>query len=99
MSLVVDDKVIDTIASIYGEDEVIIDKQIERYKVSINEFKILFKDNGDKIQLFSTHGRTEVGGNHTDHNFGRVLAAGINLDSIAVAKPNKVDIIKIYSKG
>ena len=38
-----------------------------------------------EVHFFSTPGRTEIGGNHTDHNYGRVLAGSINLDSIAVA--------------
>ena len=39
------------------------------------------------IPTFSAPGRTEIGGNHTDHNNGKVLAASVNLDIIAVASP------------
>lgn len=49
--------------------------------------------------LFSVPGRTEVCGNHTDHNHGRVLAAGVNLDVVAVAAPNGENTIRVKSEG
>ncbi len=49
--------------------------------------------------LFSAPGRTEVGGNHTDHQFGCVLAGSVNLDVIAVASKTDNNIIRIKSKG
>jgi len=49
--------------------------------------------------LFSAPGRTEVGGNHTDHNAGRVLAAAVSLDSLAVAIPTADQTIRIRSQG
>ncbi|MBN2414640.1 galactokinase [bacterium] len=49
--------------------------------------------------LFSTPGRTEIGGNHTDHNHGRVLAASINLDSAAAAGPVDDMSVSLYSEG
>lgn len=49
--------------------------------------------------LFSAPGRTEVGGNHTDHNHGKVLAASVNLDVIAVVEPTDDNIITIKSEG
>ena len=48
---------------------------------------------------FSAPGRTEIGGNHTDHQRGRVLAAAVNLDTIAAVRPNGTDNIRILSKG
>ena len=48
---------------------------------------------------FSAPGRTEIGGNHTDHQRGRVLAAAVNLDTIAAVRPNGTDTIRILSKG
>ena len=61
-----------------------IKAQYARYTAVIDAFSELFSGARD-IRLFSAPGRTEVGGNHTDHNHGRVLAAGINLDAIAAA--------------
>ena len=48
---------------------------------------------------FSAPGRTEIGGNHTDHQRGRVLAAAVNLDTVAAVCPNGTDVIRIQSKG
>lgn len=48
---------------------------------------------------FSAPGRTEIGGNHTDHQRGRVLAAAVNLDTVAAVRPNGTDVIRIHSKG
>jgi galactokinase len=49
--------------------------------------------------LFSAPGRTELGGNHTDHQHGRVLAAGIDLDILSAAAPNQSGMIRIQSEG
>ena len=48
---------------------------------------------------FSAPGRTEIGGNHTDHQRGRVLAAAVNLDTVAAVRMNGTDTIRILSKG
>ena len=48
---------------------------------------------------FSAPGRTEIGGNHTDHQRGRVLAAAVNLDTVAAVRLNGTDEIRILSKG
>ena len=53
----------------------------------------------EKAAVFSAPGRTEIGGNHTDHNNGLVMAASVNLDVIAVASPNGEDAIRIKSEG
>ncbi len=50
-------------------------------------------------RLFSAPGRTEIGGNHTDHNNGRVLAAAVSLDTIAVARRNDLGVIRLTSEG
>ena len=49
--------------------------------------------------LFSAPGRTELGGNHTDHQHGRVLAAAVNLDILAAAAPNQSGMIRVQSEG
>ena len=48
---------------------------------------------------YSAPGRTEIGGNHTDHQRGRVLAAAVNLDTVAAVRPNDSDAIRIQSDG
>ena len=54
---------------------------------------------GEPTRYFSAPGRTEIGGNHTDHQRGRVLAAAVNLDTVAAVRPNGTDKIRILSKG
>lgn len=69
-----------------------------RYAAAVDSFCALF-GKGRSGYLFSAPGRTEVGGNHTDHQHGRVLAAGVNLDVIAVVSPNNTGVITIHSEG
>ena len=54
---------------------------------------------GKPERYFSAPGRTEIGGNHTDHQRGRVLAAAVNLDTIAAVRLNQSDKIRILSEG
>ncbi|NLY61565.1 MAG: galactokinase [Clostridiales bacterium] len=86
-------------AKLYGNDDKDIEHQKNRYKEILEKHKELFPQNTEKIQFFSTPGRTEVGGNHTDHNHGRVLAAGVNLDGVAAAAKSGDSVITVYSKG
>lgn len=82
---------------LYGTDEAVRKEQAERYAGLMNEFVDTF--GMDDVQLFSSPGRTEIGGNHTDHNFGRVLAGAVNLDNIAVAGRNGTNVVRIKSAG
>lgn len=75
-------------------DETLIEAQKERYVKAIEKFISLYGD--QDVEIYSTPGRSEVCGNHTDHQHGEVLAAAINLDIIAVVSLNKTDI-KILS--
>ena len=69
-----------------------------RYAEATSAFGELFGKSRE-VRLFSAPGRTEIGGNHTDHQRGCVLAAGVNLDVIAVASPNADNVIRLKSKG
>jgi len=82
---------------LYGTDEAVLKEQADRYAALMNEFEKTY--GADDVQLFSSPGRTEIGGNHTDHNFGRVLAGAVNLDNIAVAAANGTDKIRVKSVG
>jgi len=82
---------------LYGSDEEVLKKQAQRYNRLIEKFKTTF--GLKEIMLFSSPGRTEIGGNHTDHNNGRVLAGAVNLDNIAIAAKNNTNIIRIVSMG
>ena len=53
----------------------------------------------DALESFSAPGRTEIGGNHTDHNHGKVLAAAVNLDVIAAVKKTDNGVIRLKSAG
>ena len=53
----------------------------------------------DALEYFSAPGRTEIGGNHTDHNHGKVLAAAVNLDVIAAVKKTDNGVIRLKSAG
>ena len=67
-------------------------------KKSMDEgFVCAFADTPDRY--FSAPGRTEIGGNHTDHQRGRVLAAAVNLDTVAAVRLNGTNTIRILSKG
>lgn len=70
-----------------------VNAQKPRYIRTINEFIKLFGDDRD-VFVLSAPGRTEVCGNHTDHNNGKVLAASINLDAIAVAAKGMIWLLR-----
>lgn len=82
-------------ASLYGAGAA---AQKPRYLRVLNAFGELFGKNNE-IGFFSAPGRSEVGGNHTDHNHGKVLAAAINLDAIAAVAKNGKDVIRLKSEG
>ncbi len=82
---------------LYGNDVSVLNEQATRYINLLDEFEKTFGK--DEVHLFSSPGRTEIGGNHTDHNFGRVLAGAVNLDNIAVAAANESSTIRIKSAG
>ncbi len=54
---------------------------------------------GAPTRYFSAPGRTEIGGNHTDHQRGRVLAGAVNLDTVAAVCPNGTSVIRVLSEG
>ena len=67
---------------------------------AVKRYQALFSA-GDNAQaaLFSSPGRTELGGNHTDHQHGCVLAASVNMDMLSVAAPNGTNQVRIHSEG
>ena len=72
--------------------------QRERYLRLVDAFAERF--GGERtVELYSAPGRSEIGGNHTDHQRGRVLAAAVTLDAVAVAAKNDRNVIRIYSEG
>lgn len=91
-----DGKFDDMFRVLYGEK--FIELQQKRYLDTIDNFVELYGDDRN-ISLFSVPGRSEISGNHTDHNHGCVIAASVNLDIIAVASVNDENKIRIKSAG
>ncbi len=75
-----------------------VEAQKARYIRIVTSFEELFGADRE-AEIFSAPGRTEVGGNHTDHNHGKVLAASVNLDAVAVASKNDENIVRVKSEG
>ena len=80
------------------QDSKSLEYQKKRYIDSIRNFKDIFPKQDD-LSIFSAPGRTEIGGNHTDHQNGQVLAASINRDAIAIASKNDSGLVYIKSEG
>lgn len=75
-----------------------VESSVKRYAESCDEFANIFGEQRE-VDLYSAPGRTEVGGNHTDHQLGCVLAGSVNLDVIAVASATDNNIVRVKSKG
>lgn len=87
----------ENLKAVYVTDKA-VEEQKSRYVETLNDFGELFGYDRE-ANIMSAPGRTEVCGNHTDHNNGKVLAASINLDAIAVVSKNDDNIIRVKSKG
>jgi len=86
-----------TFLRLYGNGDNVISYQRTRYIEALEAFSALYPEYTE-VSIFSAPGRTEVCGNHTDHNHGKTLAAGIDLDVIGVvAKCEKR--LEVQSKG
>ena len=70
--------------------------QRDRYVAAIEKFESLY--GAGEVSIYSAPGRSEIGGNHTDHQNGEVLAASVNLDAIAIVEA-RFDCICILSSG
>ena len=85
-----------SILGVYGAPQ--LAAQRSRYQKLLQGFQNAFGSR-EHIAVFSAPGRTEIGGNHTDHQHGRVLAASIDLDAIAAVAPNGEKVIRVQSEG
>ena len=74
------------------------EKQLERFECLKKEFEHKF-GSCENTEIISAPGRTEIAGNHTDHNFGCVLAASVNLDTVAVVRKTDDNVVTLYSAG
>ena len=82
---------------LYGTD-VDVNAQRERYISVIDQFENEF-GSGRSVRLYSAPGRTEIGGNHTDHQHGRVIAAAVDMETTAEVTLNGTNIIRVDSEG
>ena len=82
---------------IYITDEAAL-LQPDRYANAVKRYTDAFASTGP-MAVFSAPGRTEIGGNHTDHQHGEVLAASINKDAIAVTSPREDNLVNILADG
>lgn len=96
-SSVIDGKIDDMLIMLYGEDN--LDYARERYLEAVEQFSDYFGHSDGEFYLFSSPGRTELCGNHTDHNYGKVLAGAVNIDVIAVVCKTDGNVIRVKSKG
>lgn len=83
----------DVLNMVYGETE----KQQKRYEHLSQMYTETFGTS--QMEFFTAPGRTEIIGNHVDHNGGKVLAASIDMDTIGAAYPNDSQTIEIVSEG
>ena len=72
--------------------------QFERYKELVCRHEKYF-GNADELHMISAPGRMEIGGNHTDHNHGKVLAASASLDTLACVSKRKDSFVRVRSEG
>lgn len=84
------------LTALYGKENLAAAKS--RYAKAVTAFAKLYGADRE-IHLFSVAGRSELSGNHTDHNFGCVVAASIDLDIIAVAAASDSTVVRVKSEG
>lgn len=92
------DRVRNLFAELYGTQNYVIEKQQQRYERAVQAFHEFFPTRTD-IKIYSAPGRTEIGGNHTDHQRGIVLAGAVNLDVIAIVSFHNEGVIRVKSEG
>lgn len=88
----------DVLEKLYGTNEAVLEKQKERYLKAISEFEKLYGGNRE-IAVYSASGRTEICGNHTDHNCGLIVAAAITQDTLCIASQKEEKFVHIASEG
>jgi galactokinase len=82
---------------LYGKNPAELKRNAKRYADLLNRFTAEFGSRD--CEFYTSPGRTEIGGNHTDHNYGRVLAGAVNLDNVCIAAKNNTSTIRILSEG
>lgn len=83
---------------VYGNDPDMLSYHRKRITNAVSGYEEHF-GSSDEAHVFSAAGRSEIGGNHTDHQRGQVLAASLNIDSLAIAGAISENMITLYSEG
>jgi galactokinase len=83
---------------LYGGAPSAVDLQHRRYTSLLEQFATAFPE-APEAEIFSSPGRSEIGGNHTDHNAGRILAAAVDPDIVAAVARNDEGVVCIHSEG
>ena len=91
--------VMDQLIHLYGNRDGMLVKQTNRYTGVLKRHEELFHAQDREVLLVSAPGRTEVGGNHTDHNKGCVLAAAVNLDTLSAVSARDDLLVHVHSEG
>ena len=86
------------LCKLYGSSDAVLAAQRTRYLQAAENFSRLYPER-EEIAVFSAPGRTEIGGNHTDHQHGCVLAASVDLDVIAIVAFHDEHVIRLQSAG
>ena len=86
------------LTELYGTAPEILARQRGRYCAALEQFELYFGP-GRQVHIYSAPGRTELGGNHTDHQHGYGLAAAVTLDLVAVASPSDDGFLRVKSRG
>ena len=95
MGMFESEKEVSVLSSVYGEEN--LAKEQARYEHLATKFKECFGEG--EVDFFSAPGRTEILGNHTAHNHGKVLTASIAMDTIAAARKNGTSLVHVISEG
>ncbi|MBR2407449.1 MAG: galactokinase [Lachnospiraceae bacterium] len=94
----VQDEFLPVFETLYGTKKEVLSAQKARYEKAVERFAELYPER-EEISLFSAPGRTEIGGNHTDHQHGCVLAAAVQLDVIGAVSFHEDGVIRVCSEG
>lgn len=88
------------LARLYCRNEEQVSPYRDRILHILKEYERVYdKSEMDEVAICSAAGRTEIGGNHTDHQQGRVLTGSVDLDAVACAAANGTEIVQVYSEG
>lgn len=90
--------IMERLMHIYGGRDGMLVSQTARYIRMIKRHEELFNTEED-VWMISAPGRTEIGGNHTDHNRGKVLTAAVNLDTLAAVSRRQDTLVHVHSEG